>query len=85
MPYDMSLVKVTIGACDVLCEWDEDDWVFALFVSFQGFDSGIYSIIISDKRFINYFNVSGARAGVVASMGMFPAFSRTQAIVYSYL
>jgi hypothetical protein len=38
--------------------------------SFQGFDSGIYSIIISDKRFINYLNVSGARAGVMASMGM---------------
>ncbi|KAE9379867.1 general substrate transporter [Stipitochalara longipes BDJ] len=35
---------------------------------FQGFDSGIYSIIISDSRFINYFNVSGARSGVVASM-----------------
>ena len=38
--------------------------------SFQGFDSGIYSIIISDKRFINYLNVRGARAGVMASMGM---------------
>ena len=37
---------------------------------FQGFDSGIYSIIISDKRFINYFQISGARSGVVASMGM---------------
>jgi hypothetical protein len=36
--------------------------------SFQGFDSGIYTIIISDKTFINEFNVSGARAGVVASM-----------------
>lgn len=36
---------------------------------FQGFDSGIYSIIISDPRFIDYFNVAGARAGVVASMG----------------
>ncbi|RDL36404.1 MFS sugar transporter [Venustampulla echinocandica] len=35
---------------------------------FQGFDSGIYSIIISDIRFIDYFDVSGARAGVVASM-----------------
>jgi hypothetical protein len=39
--------------------------------SFQGFDSGIYSIIISDSRFIDYFNVGGARAGVVASMGTF--------------
>jgi hypothetical protein len=38
---------------------------------FQGFDSGIYSIIISDDRFIDYFQVSGARSGVVASMGMF--------------
>jgi hypothetical protein len=36
---------------------------------FQGFDSGIYSIIISDSRFIDYFNISGARSGVVASMG----------------
>ncbi|KAN0119231.1 general substrate transporter [Hyaloscypha variabilis] len=35
---------------------------------FQGFDSGIYSIIISNSRFIDYFNVSGARSGVVASM-----------------
>jgi hypothetical protein len=32
---------------------------------------GIYSIIISDSRFIDYFNVGGARAGVVASMGTF--------------
>src|SRR5271156_6206876 len=38
--------------------------------SFQGFDSGIYSIIISDKKFIKYLNVSGARAGVMASMGV---------------
>lgn len=36
---------------------------------FQGFDSGIYSIIISDSRFIDYFGVKGARSGVVASMG----------------
>ena len=36
---------------------------------FQGFDSGIYSIIISDSRFIDYFNVKGAKSGVVASMG----------------
>ncbi|KAL1982904.1 hypothetical protein VTN96DRAFT_756 [Rasamsonia emersonii] len=35
---------------------------------FQGFDSGIYSIIISDQRFIDYFHVDGARSGVVASM-----------------
>jgi hypothetical protein len=47
--------------------------VISYFVSrFQGFDSGIYSIIISDNRFIDYFNVSGARSGVVASMGMLP-------------
>lgn len=38
---------------------------------FQGFDSGIYSIIISDSRFIDYFGVKGARSGVVASMGKF--------------
>jgi hypothetical protein len=38
---------------------------------FQGFDSGIYSIIISDARFIDYFDVAGARSGVVASMGSF--------------
>lgn len=36
---------------------------------FQGFDSGIYSIIISDSYFIDYFNVRGARSGIVASMG----------------
>lgn len=35
---------------------------------FQGFDSGIYTVIISEKSFINLFNVSGARSGVVASM-----------------
>jgi hypothetical protein len=40
-----------------------------LLFRFQGFDSGIYSIIISDSRFIDYFNVKGARSGVVASMG----------------
>lgn len=35
---------------------------------FQGFDSGIYTIIISEKSFINLFNISSARSGVVASM-----------------
>ncbi|KZO91082.1 general substrate transporter [Calocera viscosa TUFC12733] len=35
---------------------------------FQGFDGGIYSIILSDPRFIDYFNVAGARLGVVSSM-----------------
>ncbi|OQV11149.1 hypothetical protein CLAIMM_15033 [Cladophialophora immunda] len=35
---------------------------------FQGFDSGIYSIIISDKKFGDYFHLSSAREGVVASM-----------------
>ena len=35
---------------------------------FQGFDSGIYTVIISEKPFINLFNVSGTRSGVVASM-----------------
>jgi hypothetical protein len=43
---------------------------------FQGFDSGIYSIIISDSRFIDYFNVSGARSGVVASMGKLSLHSK---------
>ena len=42
-----------------------------LIFRFQGFDSGIYSIIISDPRFIKYFSVQGARSGVVASMGTF--------------
>ncbi|KIV81644.1 hypothetical protein PV11_03814 [Exophiala sideris] len=35
---------------------------------FQGFDSGIYSIIISDKKFNDYFHLSSSRVGVVASM-----------------
>lgn len=35
---------------------------------FQGFDSGIYTIIIADQAFIDKFKVSGSRAGVVASM-----------------
>ena len=35
---------------------------------FQGFDSGIYSIIISDHKFSAYFHLSSARVGVVASM-----------------
>ncbi|ETI25853.1 hypothetical protein G647_02630 [Cladophialophora carrionii CBS 160.54] len=35
---------------------------------FQGFDSGIYSIIISDHKFTDYFHLSDARVGVVASM-----------------
>ncbi|KAJ5205090.1 MFS sugar transporter [Penicillium cinerascens] len=35
---------------------------------FQGFDSGIYSVILADNDFIDYFDVRGARSGVVASM-----------------
>ena len=35
---------------------------------FQGFDSGIYKVIISENPFINLFNVSGTRSGIVASM-----------------
>lgn len=37
--------------------------------SFQGFDSGIYSIIVSDGKFTTYFNLSSAQLGVMASMG----------------
>ena len=36
---------------------------------FQGFDSGIYTIIIAEQAFIDEFNITGARSGVVASMG----------------
>lgn len=35
---------------------------------FQGFDSGIYTVIIAEKAFIDEFNVVGARSGVIASM-----------------
>lgn len=35
---------------------------------FQGFDSGIYTIIIADKNFINRFDITGSRQGAVASM-----------------
>lgn len=35
---------------------------------FQGFDSAIYSVILADPHFIKYFDVGGAKSGVVASM-----------------
>lgn len=35
---------------------------------FQGFDNGMYSIILSDDKFLDYFNLFGARQGAVASM-----------------
>lgn len=35
---------------------------------FQGFDSGIYTIIIAEKTFLDRFKITGPRAGVVASM-----------------
>ena len=35
---------------------------------FQGFDSGIYTIIIAEPAFVDEFNLNGARSGVVASM-----------------
>ena len=35
---------------------------------FQGFDSGIYTIIIAEKAFIERFNITGSRQGAVASM-----------------
>lgn len=35
---------------------------------FQGFDSGIYTIIIAEKAFLDRFKITGPRAGVVASM-----------------
>jgi hypothetical protein len=35
---------------------------------FQGFDSGIYTIIIAENAFIDRFNLTGSRQGAVASM-----------------
>lgn len=46
----------------------QEERLTALLRRFQGFDSGIYSVILADKHFIEYFNVGGARSGVVASM-----------------
>lgn len=36
--------------------------------SFQGFDSGIYTIIISEQAFIDEFSITSSKSGVVASM-----------------
>lgn len=45
---------------------------------FQGFDSGIYSIIISDKKFNAYFHLSSSRVGVVASMSKLVSSDRVR-------
>jgi hypothetical protein len=60
----MGLVDKFIPPGDRRAAWLLYGLVFA--ISFNGYDSGIMTVILADEQFIEYYHVDSTRSGVIA-------------------